>query len=165
MNLLSYNSWLAQRRVWRVLFVGIMVAMVAFEGGRPGSPVTGQEKWVISYFSNLAHQPLFGLVALSFLLALGHSCRTPKAYLLGVVFALLVGIYDELHQATIPYRDSSAWDLGSDVLGATFAILVAGWSDLRGGVAAHLLPMAGLFLLSLAWNWLPTFAYPYPLPF
>lgn len=165
MKILSYHSWLAQRRIWRVLFLVIMVAMVVYEGGRPGSAVAGKEDWVISYCSNLAHQPLFGLVALSFLLALGQKCRTSKAYLLGVTFALLIGIYDELHQASIPYRYSSIWDVGSDVLGATFAILVAGWSDLRGGVFAHLLPMAGLLVLSLAWNLLPSFAYQYPLPF
>jgi VanZ family protein len=165
MKILSYNSWLAQHRIWRVLFVIIMVAMVIYEGGRPGNAPDGSENWVVSYCSNLAHQPLFGLVALSFLLALGKKCRTPQAYLLGVTFALLVGIGDELHQATIPFRYSSIWDVGSDVLGATFAILVAGWSDLRGGVFAHLLPMAGLFVLSLLWNLLPSFAYSYPLPF
>ncbi len=165
MNFLSYNSWLAQHRAWRVLFLITTVSVVVYEGGRPGHAVAGEENMLLSYISNLAHQPLFGLVALSFLLALGQRARTPKTFALGITFALLVGVYDEIHQASIPYRYSSIWDVGSDVVGATFAILVAGWSDLRGGLLAHLLPMAGLLMLSLLWNLLPTFAYQYPLPY
>jgi len=165
MKLLSYQSWLSNLSFLRGLFLVFLLALVAYEGGRPGPEALGEVGALHSYCANLAHQPLFALIALSILLVFGLPCRSAKAFVLGVSFALLVGIFDELHQANIPFRDSSLWDLGSDVLGATFGILVAGWSDLRGGLRAYRLPIAGLLALSLLWNLLPSFASPYPLPF
>jgi|FLOH01.1.fsa_nt_gi VanZ family protein len=165
MKLLSYQSWLANRTFLRVFCLVFLLALVAYEGGRPGPEASGEVGALHSYCANLVHQPLFALIALFSLLVLGQACRSAKAFLLGVSFALLVGIFDELHQDSIPFRDSSVWDLGSDVLGATFGILVAGWSDLHGGLRARWLPIVGLLTLSLLWNLLPSFASPFPLPF
>jgi VanZ family protein len=165
MNILSYNSWLALARPWRILFMLVLLAMVQYAGGRDGHAPAEVSNHLISYCLNLAHQPLYAMVGLTFLLALGLKPGTRLALFLAVSFAMLVGIYDELHQATIEYRDSCLWDIGSDMLGATFGVIVAIWSDRKGGVFAHLLPMAGLLVLSLLWNFLPSFAYQYPLPF
>lgn len=165
MNILSYNSWLALARPWRILFWLVMLAMVQYAGGRDGHATTEQTNHLVGYCLNLAHQPLYAMVGLTFLLALGKKVGTPSAFFLGITFAMLVGVYDELHQATIEYRDSCIWDIGSDMIGATFGIIVAIWSDKRSGVFSYLLPMAGLLVLSLLWNLLPSFAYQYPLPF
>ncbi|MCP4093613.1 MAG: hypothetical protein GY747_09195 [Planctomycetes bacterium] len=165
MNILSYNSWLSQARPWRILFLLVILAMVEYAGGRAGHATTERTNLFVGYCLNLAHQPLYAMVGLTFLLALGKKVGTRSALLLAVTFVVLVGIYDEIHQATIEYRDSCIWDLGSDMLGATFGVIVAIWSDRKGGVFAHLLPMAGLAVLSLLWNFLPSFAYQYPLPF
>lgn len=165
MNILSYNSWLALARPWRILFMLVILAVVEYAGGREGQLTTEQANHLVGYGLNLTHQPLYALVGLTFLLALGLQVGTRLALLLAVSFAMLVGIYDELHQATIEYRDSCIWDIGSDMLGATFGVIVASWSDRNGGLVAYLLPMAGLLALSLLWNLLPSFAYQYPLPF
>ena len=165
MKILSYQCWLSQSHTRRLFFFIMVVALVVYVGSQPGSDTGGEENYFVSYFYNLAHQPMFALVALSFLLLLNQECRSRYAFLLGGGFALLLGIYDELQQARIPFRASSIWDLGSDVLGATFGILVARWSDLRGGVFDFLLPIACLLFVSLLWNFFPTFATQYSLPF
>lgn len=165
MKILSYNSWLSQARPWRFLFLAVILAMVHYVGGRDGYPNTEAPNHLVSYCLNLAHQPLYAMVGLTFLLTLGLKVGSRLALILAVTFAMLIGIYDELHQATIKDRDSTIWDVGSDMIGAIFGVIVAIWSDRPGGVFAYLLPMAGLAVLSLLWNFLPSFAYQYPLPF
>jgi VanZ family protein len=50
--------------------------------------------------------------------------------LFGVLLAaLMVGVLDELNQSRIPGRESSAWDLGADVVGASLAAVL--WLRVR----------------------------------
>lgn len=46
--------------------------------------------------------------------------------------AVLYGVSDELHQAFVPNRDSSALDVGFDAVGAAIGATVAWLSTKRG---------------------------------
>jgi len=108
------------------------------------------------------HDATDGLVAA----ALAFSVRLPnlRASVLIVAGIGLVGWLDEWHQTTLPFRDASTWDLFSDMMGAVFALMVAGWSCRPGGLRAHLLPLFLLFTISMVWNIVPTLAPEFPPP-
>ncbi|MHC4261414.1 MAG: VanZ family protein [Planctomycetota bacterium] len=84
------------------------------------------------FLNDLAHAPLFGMIAFLALIALPRR-RTPfpwpqlnarrvVAILVGVA---LYGISDELHQSTTPGRDASAADVLTDVIGAASVLWIA----------------------------------------
>jgi len=108
---------------------------------------------VFGFVSNLAHAPLFGLLALWWLVALPRRAEPfpwvvvtrGRAWL---VFALVVGwgALDEWHQSSVAGRDASLADLVTDAVGAASVLAVvvhAGRPDATArGVALRL--VAGL---------------------
>lgn len=134
-------------------------------GGLPGSlrPADVGSEW--SYFTNLLHQPLYAGVGLSLLLALGRSSHRKQEWALAVVYALCIGILDEIHQSYVDGRSSSLWDLGSDAYGAFCGGYLAHLSQTPKWLLHHALPLGLLLFLGLAWNCLPSFAPETPFPF
>jgi len=114
--------------------------------------------------SNLAHQPLYAGVGLSFLLALGKPARW-RYWPMLLLFVLAVGLADEWHQSTVPFRDASYWDLLSDLLGITIGLILAIASDRDPPLRTRLGLVFLLVSIGLAWNCIPSFAPPWVLPF
>ncbi len=83
--------------------------------------------WTV--LSNLAHAPLFGLLVLWAALALprdrGWPRLTPHAVRGLLAFALIYGVFDELHQGRIPGRVPSIPDLVTDFTGAACTLWIA----------------------------------------
>jgi hypothetical protein len=81
----------------------------------------------------LAHAIAFGVLAILFYrpLALRRVLLLSRGpVFFAVLFALLYGILDECHQAHVPGRDPSVWDLAADLVGAALAgIALIFWSD------------------------------------
>lgn len=106
---MGLNSWLSSVRI-----------------DPPGEGLGG------SYVSNLAHGPLYGLLALWWIAALPRRAA-PSAWArlerrdLATVLALVVGwgIADEWLQSTRPFREGSAFDLATDAVAALAVLLAA----------------------------------------
>lgn len=90
---------------------------------------------LFGWLNNLAHAPLFGLLALWAWLALPRREGRPptgRGAVLGLlVFVLLYGALDERLQASVPGREASAFDVLTDVTGAA-AVLAVGLAVLSG---------------------------------
>ncbi len=85
-------------------------------GGSPGILI------VIAF--NAGHVFLFGTLAA--LVHLAGSAREPGAIARALCAAASWGLIDEWHQSYVPGRQSSLWDVGTDVAGALlFASIVA----------------------------------------
>ena len=162
---MNYASLLRLPKMWRIASCCGALLAVFILGGLPGTyrPASAGQGW--AYFSNFLHQPLYAGVGLSFLLALGRSSNRKREWILAAVFAVGVGILDEIHQAYTVGRSSSLWDLGSDGYGAFCAAYLAHLSQSPGWLVQHALPIGFLLSLGLAWNCLPSFAPELPLPF
>lgn len=115
-----------------VVWVGLWGAMIwSLSARRVPAPVT--ETFVGEWISNLAHAPLFGLLGL-WIAALvlrraardGHGWpvveRGSVAIVLGLVGAW--GMVDEWHQSRVPGRDSSVFDVVTDLVGAGMVLWV-----------------------------------------
>ncbi|HEX6882048.1 MAG TPA: VanZ family protein [Planctomycetota bacterium] len=82
------------------------------------------------FLSNLAHAPLFGLLALWLAAVVlrerdggwPRPSRARDALVLGLVLAY--GVLDELHQSRVPGRDASALDVLTDVVGALLVLWI-----------------------------------------
>ena len=88
-------------------------------------PKPARPNWFYELVSNLAHAPLFGMLALLLAALLLRPLvergwpRFGAARALAVVsLTVLYGVVDEWHQSRIPGRDSSALDLVTDLVGA-----------------------------------------------
>lgn len=145
------------------LFASLLL-VVALLGGMAGSADHAGIANLRGYLTNLAHQPLYAGVGLSFLLAWGRpACWRVLPVLLLVVF--LVGLGDEWHQSTVPFRDASWWDLLSDLLGGVFGLALAVASERDGPLLQHAGLLAFIVAFGLAWNCVPSFAPAFPIPF
>jgi hypothetical protein len=82
-----------------------------------------------SWLSNCGHAPLFGLLALWCAVALPRARGWPllsrgwAAVIMALV--LVYGVIDELHQAEVPGRDASPFDLLTDLTGAACTLWLA----------------------------------------
>jgi len=81
----------------------------------------------------IAHAVAFGVLAALCFRPMAHRAvpvlsRAPVLF--AVAVALGYGLIDELHQARVPGRDPSVWDLSADLVGAALAGLVLIlWTD------------------------------------
>lgn len=93
----------------------------------------GLPSWIGGYVTNLAHAPLFGLLALWAALVLPRAGGWPRlgprhvAAVLG--FVLLYAVLDELHQASSPGRHPSPYDVLTDLVGAACVLWIAAYLD------------------------------------
>lgn len=161
---IRYRQVLAWPKPWRLALCIFVLLMVAVLGGIGGSGQHAGVSQLRGYVSNLAHQPLYAAVGLSFLLALGKPARWRHWPVLSL-FVLAVGLADEWHQSTVPFRDASYWDLLSDLLGITIGLILAIASDRDPPLRTRLGLVFFLISIGLAWNCIPSFAPPWELPF
>ena len=113
----------------------------------------------MAFVANLAHAPLFGLLAFWATLCLPRSSdpegdagnwprldRRTLPWLVGAVF--LWAVIDEWHQASVPGRQPSALDLVTDLVGATATLVVIRWLGRSGADAPGLLARLGVGLVA-----------------
>ena len=85
----------------------------------------------MGWISNLAHAPLFGLLALWLALALPRRDGWPRldgrSVGVLVLFVGLWGVVDELHQSTVPGRDATLPDVLTDLVGAACTLWIAAY--------------------------------------
>lgn len=124
---LPRGVWFLVAVAWSLLIWGL--------SNRQGSSEPGH--FVFSWIGNLAHAPLFGLLALWLALAgprvaAGFAPGKSWVRLQGasrtITFLTVLswGVIDELHQSQTPGRDASVLDLVTDGVGAWAVLWVAG---------------------------------------
>lgn len=78
------------------------------------------------HLDKLAHAVVYGVLAITALRAFYFQERFDTirrhAAILAILFAVVYGITDELHQQSVPGRISSVLDLAADVIGAVTAV-------------------------------------------
>jgi len=76
---------------------------------------------------SLLHIPLYGVLTLLLVLALGNgqTYRPKRRYLIVAFVAIAVAILDEFHQAFIPTRDASITDVLLDTLGTFLGLFLS----------------------------------------
>ena len=82
----------------------------------------------IPFADKAVHFVLFGGLAALVSTGMQRSGRggTPAHFAVPVLFAVLYGVSDEVHQAFIPLRQPDLWDLAADTAGA-LAVQAALW--------------------------------------
>jgi VanZ family protein len=140
-----------------VLLGAIAVASSLSGGSNDGSPE------LRAFMLNWGHQALYGALAVALALAAGLRLPAPAAAAAVIALTAAVGLLDEIHQASVPMRYSSLWDLVSDTLGAVLALTFAGWTARRDGPVLQPGPLLFCAGLSAAWNCVPSFAPNLPL--
>lgn len=157
-RLLALPAW--QRRGLAASLLGAVAVASSLPAGGGGAMPTG-----VSFLLNWGHQFLYAALAVGLAAGLGTDLgRARPAALAGLVLmCAAVGLLDEIHQGGLARRESSAWDLGSDLLGAALGLACARWTLRAAGPVFP--PGATLFCLglSLSWNCAPAFLPNFPL--
>lgn len=107
----------------RIIPVALVMGIIFFLSHQKGSSLPLPS---IPYIDKLAHFLIYSLLAGTALFAFPSSMRLghPERKVVAVmIFCLIYGITDELHQAFIPERDASIWDLFADFLGGAATVL------------------------------------------
>jgi VanZ family protein len=85
----------------------------------------------------LLHFTAYGILAASFLYGLQTVTRQSRRALtviIVVLFCALFGVSDEFHQAFVPGRSVSGWDVAADTCGALFAVTIwYMWTERKAG--------------------------------
>jgi VanZ family protein len=89
----------------------------------------GPALWLIELLGDkVVHAVEYGLLGLLCYRAFRHAAGTGAgraAFTLAVLASGGYGVTDEIHQAFVPYRDASGWDVLADTVGA--ALGAQGW--------------------------------------
>jgi len=131
-------------------WAGLIWALSAHAAPTPVGP-----SWVWELVSNLAHAPLFGILGL-FLTAVCLRPVKPGAWppfrstRVGLVLALVVGYgaLDEWHQSRTPGRDSSPFDVLTDLAGVGSVLWIISYLGRRDAREGGLWLRLGLCVLA-----------------
>ena len=147
----------ALSRMPRALALAPLAAWMALVWWLSSRPAGDAEPHLLgSWITNLAHAPVFGVLALLAALCLPRAGRWPRldrrARLAVLAFVLLYAAVDELHQASSPGRSPSPYDVVTDLVGAGCTLWIAAYVRARGsserGLRRRLLAGVLLCLLS-----------------
>jgi VanZ family protein len=72
----------------------------------------------------LGHMAIFGVLALLIWRALAGTRKWRFPWAWALVMTVFYAITDELHQAFVPGRNASGWDIGIDAVGALIAVVI-----------------------------------------
>ncbi len=117
------------RRLFAVVPLLSVMGLLFFLSHHPGDAFSLPD---IVNLDKLLHCLAYGVLAATALFAVDpdYRCRRPLASCIGVVlFCLLYGISDEIHQSFIPGRMPSCWDILADVIGALLTVTL--WFNQR----------------------------------
>jgi len=112
-----------QSRWFRVLPVVLVMGAIFFQSHQSGDSFSLPK---IVNIDKVLHGLVYAVLGLTALLALSpqfRGCRPLLANVAVVVFCLVYGISDELHQSFVPGRMVSAGDILADTVGGAMAVL------------------------------------------
>lgn len=70
------------------------------------------------------HFVAYGVLAILIRVAIGGLQTDRRADIIAIALATIYGLTDEFHQSFVPGRDSSAFDIGIDLIGASVGVTV-----------------------------------------
>jgi VanZ family protein len=111
-------------RLLRCLPVIGVMSLIFYLSSLPGNTLVMPE---ILSFDKLLHTFAYGVLAAAALFAIPVALqqRRPRLIFFSVVlFCLLYGISDEVHQLFVPFRTASCLDILADTVGAAIAVLL-----------------------------------------
>jgi len=141
---MSRTFWAGVAGLW----AGLIWWLSTHEGG------TGDGTFWMMWLGNLAHAPLFGLLALWLALAaprraVGGWARLSRLDRTWIFVAVAAwGAMDEVHQSFVPGRDASVLDLMTDSAGALSVLAVAATAGLASASAVGVRRRLGLGILA-----------------
>jgi VanZ family protein len=97
------------------------MALIFFASSVPGDQLPGH------FWDKAVHFLVYGGLGVLFLLPLTEATvdrLTVRAGILAILFAVVYGAFDEIHQAFTPERTPDLRDLLADGLGASLGVLV-----------------------------------------
>ena len=124
---------------WRVCLALAWMGLIWFLSSRQEVLPEGADSALWAFFANLAHAPLFGLLALWIGLAslppsAVSNARNAPVPALGTlrasciwILALAYAVLDEWHQSWVPGRDANLDDVVIDGLGAALVLWIAAY--------------------------------------
>lgn len=113
------------------LLLGVLWALVIWDLSSQATPLRTGVSPTWELLSNLAHAPVFGVLALFLGAALlrerDGDWPRPRAARIALVLLLTAGYgaVDEWHQGRVPGRDASALDALTDLVGAALVLWIA----------------------------------------
>jgi len=148
------GAWLLRMPRWLAALLAL--GWMAFIWNLSSGPIeVGGEGFGWAVLANLAHAPLFGLLALWCCVALPRR-REPflwaqlDARAIALVLAIVgaYGAFDEWHQSRVSTRTPSGYDLATDLVGAAAVLLVVHQAGRAQTSAARLGTCLGLGALA-----------------
>jgi VanZ family protein len=132
-------------RAW--IPVALWMGLITLLSSQPSRDGPASALW--AFLMNLAHAPLYGLLALWMALLLSREHGWPRIDVRSAALVLAgvaaFGVADELHQHFVVRRDLSALDLGTDLTAGACTLWVAASA---GRASASDLALAGRLLVS-----------------
>lgn len=110
-----------QRVAWCLVFLYMALIFYLSSISEPPQPA-GIRNPYISIIEHIIEYGILGFLLLGTLL--GNEKFRRYAPILAVVIAVFYGITDEIHQSFVPYRDSNAFDVLVDGIGAVFGAVI-----------------------------------------
>ncbi|MCS7284071.1 MAG: VanZ family protein [Anaerolineae bacterium] len=102
------------------------MGLIFFLSAQPDLPHAPQP-WLDIVLKKTGHAVLYGILARLYLWALeGRPLSLSRPRLLALLLVLLYGASDEVHQAFVPGRTPSLWDVLIDGIGGGLALFVRG---------------------------------------
>ena len=124
------DTWLGTHLALRVVACLGHAALIWYVSSMPGRS-GGHSQSLEALLHNAAHIVIYAALG-ALVWSLWGRREFPHRHAVAWGLTLLYGIVDELHQSTVPARDASVYDLGSDAFGAMLGIGVLVWC-LRAG--------------------------------
>lgn len=121
-------------RRWFAVLAILHAGLITLLSSCPGDKLPGKG-FLVSWFYNLLHAPVFAVLAVFVALALGErraaalhgneSIEWPATRVAGTIAIVLgFGLVDEWHQSFVAKRSSDPIDLITDTLGSIAAVLL-----------------------------------------
>ena len=103
---------------WIIVFVGAFlifyISSLKFQGGAGG----------IGFIPILYHLFAFFFFGFFMLVSVVRGRKDFLLFFLGIIFSLIYAISDEIHQYFVPGRVAGLFDVGIDLIGIIFAMVV-----------------------------------------
>ena len=116
---LPSESWL-QIKYWLPVFLYCCIIVYLSSLSYPSRHFPS---FLFGLSDKLVHGVEYGILGILLYRAFRQTTRTFRSISLAIIYSVVFGISDEMHQWFIPNRQADLWDLLADTFGATFFIL------------------------------------------
>lgn len=114
-----------RKTIWLIIFCWATVIFILSSIQNPPQPVRGDElfMFLLTTTEHIIEYSIFGFLLFHGFCSLGKDARF--AILLAIIFAIIYGATDEIHQYFVPTRVCDILDLAADALGGTIGAFSA----------------------------------------